>query len=154
MNIQITDLIAFYAAIVATISVSWQIFSEINDRVKIKVTLSFVSFVNGHPMKYPKDRYIGIKAANIGKRPATIMGAGFRISNKNDLAIIPGPDEIPRRLEEGESQDIFSDIESLQSYFEKNPTQVVKFAWVRDASGKIYKSNIPQNIKKLLKSKP
>lgn len=141
--------LATYGAIVASVALGWRIYDIWRDRsrISVKVIYAFSDVFIEHPDK----RRISISAINKGRRPLTLSGAGLRLSNKIDLGYVPGREDFPYQLNEGQSHDIFfiesSLKEGIADNLKKEPRLKIEFAWFRDQTGHIHKGKVPDNIK-------
>jgi hypothetical protein len=139
------NTVAWYGAIVATISAVVIILNYLRDRGKIKVKISegFIipSSYLGHNIQ------IFIEAINIGRRPVTLAGVGFTLKNKKFL-IIPKPINIsfPYELKEGKAVQVFTDEKELLENAKKENSEIV-WAWYRDATGRVYKEKFKSREK-------
>jgi hypothetical protein len=150
LNIEITaDTVAWYGAIVGTISFITTfilgLLSYLRDRGKIKVKLSEGFLI---PSIYLGDKtQIFVEAINTGRRPVTLVGVGFTLSNGKSL-VIPKPINIsfPYELCEGKATQVFTDRDTLLKQAKEENSEI-KFAWYRDATGKVYKTKFKLNKK-------
>lgn len=143
------DYVAMYGAIAATVAVIWNGIAVYRDRTSIKVK---VAYMLTDVFKFEPTWYISITAMNKGRRPVTLNGAGLRLSNGINLTYIPQAGELPRRLNEGEKYDAFLEKAQLKEDIKKlEPNVVIKFAWVRDETDRLYKSKFPKKMEKDLR---
>lgn len=150
ISINITaENVAWYGAIVATLSF---VFSFIlgalaylrdSAKVKVKKTEGFLAF--GPELS---EIQIFLEAINTGRRTITLTGAGLSLGKKGNL-IFPNPNgmQFPYELLEGKSTQLWSDKEELLQQLGEKKAKI-KYAWFRDATGKIYKSKCKIENKK------
>lgn len=143
ISINITaDMVAWYAAIVATASAFILGYSVWNDRSKVKIKIS-------KNMKiYPPDRgeedkrFIMIGVANAGRRPITITHVGFYEIGKKEGGLLGDSfTKGPREIQEGKSTSYLMD----QSLID---IKKLKTVIAIDATGKTYKKRISRKFKK------
>src|SRR6185503_1631307 len=107
----ITFYIAVYGAVLSTAVFGWELFKYFSDKPKIKVETNFRILV-GRSSGDPK---IGVDIINSGKRPVTIVAAGFvldRPKNEPNMATILEAD-LPRELFEGQRHSCFAEFDSV-----------------------------------------
>ncbi len=131
------NTVAWYAAIVATVSASVTILNYLSDRRKLKVSASH-GLITGTGDWSAK---VILTAANTGKRPVTIQGVGFTFYDKSDLILTTTPNlNLPKTVKEGDSCSTWIDhaelITSLR--IEKREIGDIKCTWFRDSTGKRY----------------
>jgi hypothetical protein len=129
--------IAVYGAILSTITLVWNIYNNLQDKPKIKVKAKFGFLDFGGKLSEIK---LIITAVNKGKRFVHLSSMGLR-SGKEDLLNLH-PYGLPCELKEGHSHSEWFEADKLKN-------RKYDFAWFRDATGKIYKS---QNINKKLET--
>ena len=131
-------VVAWYGAIVATLSAFILFLNYLRDRGRIKVKLSQGFLAYGSNLG--KDVQLFIEAINVGRRPVTLTSVGFSLKNGKQLVIIkPEPINFPYELQEGKSIQVWVDKNDI---FQSVPREKTKItcAWYRDATGKIYKT--------------
>lgn len=130
--------VAWYGAIVATLSAIIAILNYLRDRAIIKVKLSYALF--GYQGILDDNVNIVIEVINTGRREVTLAGAGFRLSNNNNIIIFDSKlVRFPYELKEGKSISIEADRDGIFLRADENGAKIM-FAWVKDATGKIYKA--------------
>lgn len=145
-----TIIIAFYGAILSTILLIWKIvtyYLEIKPRLKVELKYGV-----GETLLGVTPPLIYINAANIGKTPVTLSSVGFDLGSQMNL-IFKQNTELPKRLEEGENYIFYREIDVLKSELQNQDPifQIPRYAWVRDQTGREYRSkNIEKAIKRLL----
>lgn len=146
------DPIGIYAAIVATIALTWRVYTWLHERrPRIKVGVSFAWFHNV-PGIDSNTRYISITAMNVGQQATTISRGGYRTTAKlkPDLQIIQIKElnTLPHRLSEGESCNIsFEEDRLKKSLHEMGAGVTIKFAWVKDQADRLYRKKLPKQVK-------
>jgi len=132
------NAVAWYGAIVASVSVLLATFSYIGDKRKIKVRVSHGLFM-GHSLSLDEKMTVFLNAANTGKRPVTISSAGFRFKDGQDIVLTETPNlRLPFTIEEGRSCQTWIEKSSLLKAM-KHEKSRIKFGWYRDSTGKLYK---------------
>ncbi|MBN1263014.1 MAG: hypothetical protein JW991_01530 [Candidatus Pacebacteria bacterium] len=130
--------VAWYGAIVATVSMAVSLLNHLRDKATIKLKVSKVFFA--YRSGLDKSLKLMAKAVNTGRRPITITSVGFSLSNKRDIVItndniIPN---LPAKLAEGEQLQFWVEENKLLSLLKKSKTEL-NCAWCQDAAGKLYK---------------
>lgn len=139
INISISaNSVAWYAAIVATISALIAVLNYLNDKRRLKVSISrgFLTGVGDDSTK------LFLKAANIGKRPVTVNGVGFNLKGKTDITLMHTPMlNLPYTIKEGNSCQTWIEHEEflMQLKQDGDTIQDITHIWFRDSTGKIYK---------------
>lgn len=138
-GITLTDILAFWGAIVATANVVWTFSRDWNDRGRLEVKAVIGKIV---PDRMDKDRII-ITVTNIGRRPITVTGLYGALvkSAENKNSFFVKTQYLPRKLVETES------ITEVTELLEELPH--VKSLLVYDSSGG--KWHLPGRALKLLK---
>jgi len=129
----LTTYIAVYGAILSTIAIGWNIYNNLQDRPKVKVTGKFGFFGSSKGAEGP---FFFVKAVNKGRRSVHLSSVGLR-SGEEDLINIQTI-SLPHELKEGKSHSEWFKIEELQD-------REFDFAWYRDETGKWYKSKSIKN---------
>jgi len=131
----LTDYIALYGAILSTIAIGWNIYNNLQDKPKVKVTakFGFTSSTTGN-----SGDLLIVTAVNKGKMSVYLSSIGLR-SGKEDLLNLKTIG-LPCELKGGESHSEWFEIHKLKN-------KQFDFAWYRDKTGKLYKS---KSIKKKL----
>jgi|SRR3989344_5458911 len=140
ITIQISaSAVAWYAAIVATISLSFTGLSYWRDRARVQIKLS-----QGF-LAYAPNNVGGIKifieAINHGRRSVTLDGAGLSLRNGKKLAVTrPETINFPHELQEGKAVQVSLDKNEVFQAAAQEQSEITH-AWYRDATGKIYKTS-------------
>ncbi len=147
LTIQISaEAVAWYGAIIATVSILVSAYSVWRDRARIDVE------VNRNVIGFPPNTkdFVSITVINKGRRPIIlprISSVGFALKGGNALlSTDPINDPInkfPIRIEEGNSTEIYIVEEAVLKY--KND---LLYAFAKDATGKVYKCKKIKHIKK------
>lgn len=149
------DLVAIYAAIVATVALGWRIYEWLKRRPNIKVKVMFLYKIDT-PGIDPKKEFISATAMNCSLYPTTINVAGLRTSKKgfSDLQHVDAVNSgyLPRRLNQGESLHVVYDPDEIKKALQNNSGGFynVKYAFFRDQADREYNGRIPKEIKKIL----
>lgn len=83
-----TDLVALWGAITGTVSLMIGIFTYFRDASKIKLEFKSGWQVKNSPQYDPNELYSSLTVSNIGRRPVTIVKAGYIFLKKNGGAIL------------------------------------------------------------------
>lgn len=160
------DNVAIYAAIIATISLGWKIYTDLLDRPRIKVTVAIHSspfdfhisgptpeaLIQNYPPAINKPFYVGVKAVNEGRRPITVVAGGLYLSDRTATPVIDFVrhlELLPKKLNEGEDCTVYADLKGFASTLEHSGFRGGKLrAWVRDATGHRYWSRVPDETRK------
>ena len=108
--------IAIYAAVIATISAAWSIYSILRGKPKLalKANLGF----RGSPSGYsPTCLYIEV--VNKGRRPITVEGVGLKLDNGQLASYFPYEGELPKELQEEKSFRIGVELEKIRKEIAK-----------------------------------
>ena len=135
------EAVAWYAGIVATLSLVVNILKYLRDRANIKVKWKKdIRIVGESVYHYKKDKnYIAIKVMNMGKRPITIVNVGYITKGKDKPnAILTDSFTVGKvnfELKEGKSQSYYleQDIVDLSK---------IKYFVVVDATDREYKARV------------
>ena len=134
-----TSTVAWYGAIVATISVIANIIlgmiTLLRDRASIKIKISHCLL--GYGPKLNEDLHIFIEASNKGRRPVTLISAGFKLENGHNIVFVKSR-ELPKELTEGKSYQEWVNKKEIEKDCQKLKTSI-RYAWFKDATGRIYK---------------
>ena len=136
----ITELMAFWGAIISTIALTWNITLFFKDKAKIKVTAGIMINEN-------RKEFFVITITNIGKRPALINAVNLK-EKDSDCQIFITPQKLPIKLNDSERHVEQYDI------VDKFKKEIVKL-WVSDSVGKdwyIDKKNLKYLNKQIQKS--
>jgi hypothetical protein len=142
-SVGVTDILAIYAALLSSIGLGWNLYRDLRDKAKLKVTASVKRRVwcadGKHYAVSPHINVAGasdqlfvvIDVTNVGRRPVSWIGWGGKYcvpqNMKDSFVIIPIG--LPRTLQEGEFHSEYT--ENLNTEME-NVRQL--FIW--DASGR------------------
>ena len=131
MKLDTTTLLAFYGSALATIVFLWDIIKYGQHRRRLKVT------VRHHVLMGPAARkhMLGIEMANVGKGTITVVASGFKYAPSlpdGNTATIFDPN-LPKEIHEGQSYTSFEEPSEV-------PTDQVVYGWVRDATGRTWRS--------------
>ncbi|MBU0460636.1 MAG: hypothetical protein KJ771_07565 [Nanoarchaeota archaeon] len=120
-----TTLVAVYGAFLSTIAIGWNIYNNLQDKPKIKVSAKFGFMSDNEKI------FLFIKAINKGRRPITLSSVGLRSGNEDLLNI--KTISLPYELKESTSHLEWFDVSELEN-------RQFDFAWYKDETGKLYKS--------------
>ncbi len=127
----VTAYIAIYGAVLATIVFLWDLIKYKKDKPCLKVEVRHHILSN----RIKTEQKLGIQMANIGRRPITVVASGFEITpplpEGNMMTVLdPG---LPKELREGQSHTTYANTSEISE-------QQILFGWVRDATGRNWKS--------------
>ena len=134
MNQNFTSLLAIYGAVLATIVFVWDIFKYFGDRPNLRVNAYRdirAAALLSDSQTYP---IVVLAMVNIGKEPLTVVASGFRLGTESDDNTITLPDaDLPKELTQGQRHTTDVSPDDIAAY-------KILYAWVRDATGKVYRS--------------
>jgi len=119
------NYLTIYGAVLSTVAIGWNIYNNLQDRPKIKVTTSFGC------MSGSKKTFFFVSAVNHGKRSVFLSSIGLR-SGKKDLLNIKTI-SLPYELKGSTSHSEWFDVSELKN-------RQFDFAWYKDETGKMHKS--------------
>lgn len=135
-NMNPTTLLAIYGAILSTVAIGWNIYNNLQDRPKVKVTGKFGFMDSSKGVEGP---FFFVKVINKGRRSVYLFSVGLR--TKNEEMIKLKTIGLPCELAEGKSHSEWFKPKDLEG-------KEFNFAWYRDETGKLYKSkSIRQKLK-------
>ncbi len=141
LNITATA-VAWYAAVLSTITTIVQTANYLRDRKRAKLKLHRHFAVSGDPRRAGKS-YTIVKVANIGRRPITIDRAYFSRPDNSGGILIDTEPRLPAQLSEGQVLTVFADEHGLD--FNK----ITYFA-VCDSGDHQYRVNVARWYKRAL----
>jgi hypothetical protein len=134
-------IIAIYGAFLSTIAIVWNIYNNLQDKPKVKVTVKFGFLTFDEKLSEPQ---LIITVINKGKRSVYLSSMGLR-SGKEDLLNLKTIG-LPCELKSGSSHSEWFEVNKLKD-------RLFDFAWYRDQTGKLYKSrNITRKLNNYSKS--
>jgi hypothetical protein len=139
----LTTILAIYAAILSSIAIGWNLYRELHDRARVKISISLMRLATGTdgrqfavaphlPMEHASaDVHVVVKMTNAGRRPVLLQGWGgeFKIPENGKDKFVVISQGLPRMLKGHESHQEFTPDLSVVS-----PNIKVLFVW--DSSGK------------------
>ena len=157
MTVNITDVLAAYGAILASVGFGWNLYRDLLDRARLQVSANIRRIVQTPDGKWYSVRpdlgivgasaqlFIVVDVANVGRRPVKWTGWGGkyhkRVNGKNSFTIIPVA--LPKMLDEAENHSEFTD--SLDAAGEN-----VRRLFIWDGAGRHW--NLPRRALRELKS--
>lgn len=133
----LTTLIATYGAILSTIAVGWNIYNNLQDKPKIKVTAKFSLFMGAEKLS---KLFLFIKIVNSGRKSIHLSSFGLRTKEEDVFSLRQSA--LPLELSPGKSHSEHFDLDKLKD-------KKIELGWYRDETGKIYKT---KNIRKMLEN--
>lgn len=146
IKIDTTALVAWYGAIIATISIVIEAISVIRDKAKIKLKIENNQKIIGKNGSWPYKEntdYTSISVINFGRRNVIIDIIGAWYTDDSGIIAVDIINSGPRELPEGKR--INSLIEQNKIDFKK-----VLFFYAKDATGKKYKKYYGNRFKILI----
>jgi hypothetical protein len=139
----ITTIIAIYAAILSSIGVGWNLYRELYDRARVKISISLMRIATGADGRHfavgphlpteniSADLHVVVKITNVGQRPVLLQGWGgkWKDPEKGKDTFVVVSQGLPRTLKGHESHQEFTPDLSVVS-----PN--IKTLFVCDSSGK------------------
>lgn len=146
IQIQITaSSIAWLALIIATLSMVFQGIIVFRDRKKVKIKVERNIRVVGAQGSYPYKEgvdYVSLNIINTGRRRVTIDTAGARLLNGRFVVPVDILKSGQVTLEEGKRHNVL--IEEDKINFSE-----ISYFYAKDATGRVYKKNIVNPIRKI-----
>lgn len=141
--IGVTDVLAIYGAALASVGLGWNLYRDLHDRARLKITAHvrrLVQSTDGKwysvnpdlPVEGASERlFVVVNVTNVGRRPVQWTGWGGKyhrpVNGKDSFAMIPIA--LPKMLNEGTSHSEYSE--------HLNPAgENVNRLFIWDASGK------------------
>lgn len=131
------ETVAWYGAIIATLSLVIAATKLFADRRRLRVSVDY-GILKGVGDERTK---VFISAANIGKRPITVNSLGLRFKDNTEIIIRQTPNlNMPHTLNEGEDCRTWIDKEELVASLAENNKQLsdIEYGWYRDATSKYF----------------
>lgn len=132
----ITTILAVYGAILSTVAIGWNIFREVTNRGRLRVTVTLAEIHSEAVGLLAKDK-LWYKVTNVGRQPIwlTSIGGGLR-SGQNFLLKVPV--QFPIKLDPGQTFDDASvDAKEVQEHL-SGPDQLT-FLGAWDSLNKVHK---------------
>jgi hypothetical protein len=114
----LTKFLAAYGALLASIGFGWNLYRDLRDRAKLKVSASicrltidgqgnWVAITSAVKMGGTNQRYVVMSVVNVGRRPIVWKGWGGKYrkrKNGTQFAVLDRTikNHLPKRLQEGE----------------------------------------------------
>ena len=141
-TLTITDVLAFYGAVLASIGFGWNLYRDLLDRPQLRVGANIRRIVRSPDGRFYGTRpdlpiegaseqvFVCIDVTNVGRRQIQWQGWGAHylipINGKKSLTVVPI--NLPKMLKEGETHTEFTP--------ELKPKDNIKQIFVWDAAGK------------------
>jgi hypothetical protein len=139
----LTTILAIYAAIVSSILLGWNLYSELSDRARVKISVSLMRLATGTDGRQftvaphlptedaSADVHVVVKITNAGRRPVLLQGWGgeWKTPENGKDKVVVISQGLPRMLKGHESHQEFTPDLSVVS-----PN--IKALYVWDSSGK------------------
>jgi len=138
--------IAIYAAVIATITAAWSIYSILRDKPKLALKAK-LGFPLGPSRHGPICLYIEV--VNEGRRPITVEGIGLKLNNGQLVSHIPREGELPKELQEGKSFRIRMELEKIRKEIAKTSANATH-VYARDSTGKMYFKKLDKKLSREL----
>jgi len=148
------DPVGIYAAIIATIAVTWRVFEWFNDRARLRLKVGYVTKLSLKP-ETQEDKlgrsYLQLKVINIGRRPITLRSSGINAGLPIFNTECHEEGTLPKRLNGGESLSIDYECKRLQRMMLDLGIQP-KSLYIVDETDRVYTKKIPARIRQWLKA--
>lgn len=131
---RLTFAVAWYGAVIATLSLAVSLYVAWRDRSRIHVTYADGYRLLNSPIYDPKKDHIVLTVANRGRRPVTIGTAGFRVAGGPGRHVVLNDSLSRGQCELGEGKAV--DYAITQDLLD--PAQII-YPWAKDAVGRIYR---------------
>lgn len=128
---ELTTVLATYGAIVATLAVVWNIFRDLTDRGRLRVTC-FIGFMALPGVGADRSDKLFFNVTNVGRRAILVEKVGGAHGGKHFI-IVPHPGMAPRMLAPGEYTHVWQD--DPLSVLDK----ATKFLGAWDSTGRLWK---------------
>jgi hypothetical protein len=126
INWNSTTALAIYAAVLSTITFGWNLFRDLRDRGKLKISASVRRIVEGptgakYSVKHDfpakdasEELYIVMTAANVGRRPMRWEGWGglYQKPYKGNTGFVCIPRHLPKILVEKETHQEYTELDA------------------------------------------
>lgn len=135
------NIVAWYGAIISTVSILLAFMNYFRDKAKIKVKISQGLFAYGTHLG--NEVKVFIEIINIGRRPITLTGAGLTLKNGKNMFILKSEFiNFPFELLEGKSAQVEFNRDEVFEESKKEKSKIL-YAWYKTATGKMYKIRFP-----------
>jgi hypothetical protein len=139
----LTTILAIYAAIVSSILLGWNLYRELHNRARVKISISLMRIetgIDGRQIAFAfhlptgnasADVHVVVKMTNVGRRPMLLQGWGgeWKIPENGKDKFVVISQGLPRMLKGHESHQEFTPDLSIIS-----PNIKALFVW--DSDGK------------------
>ena len=135
----LTELLAFWGAIISTVAITWNITLFFKDKAKIKVSAGIMTDEN-------RKEFFVVTITNVGKRPAFINSVNFKEKNSK-FEIFITPKVLPIKLNDSERHiEYYDNVDKFKNEIEK--------IWFFDSTGKNWfvSNKYLKNLNKQIKS--
>lgn len=131
------NTVAWYGAIVATLSIGILLYNTWRDRAVIEIRYQKNMIVSGGQSIYPADKtYFNVSVINKGRRPVNITRAGYRTFGRERKFGLFCDSFSPHRNK------ILTEESPITEFFVEQDEEVLKSVWyicVYDATGREYR---------------
>ena len=131
--------VAIYGALLSTIAILWNIWRDLSDKAKVKVSagVGILTYKQGAKTRVA---YF-FSAVNSGKRPVTLTSAGLGIEDNKNMIFMEA--EFPKKLEEGER---FVFYRMCTDFYPEVKKHKVEYLWFKDSLEKTYKNRAVRTL--------
>lgn len=143
----ITEVIATYAAVVGTIGIYLDIKRFKREKTDIRVTVKLVEKV-GKRGTLDIDRGVIIEGVNKGRRPTTVVEAGFELNNGKDIVLDENSadmKDLPKLMREGVVCRVIAYRLDLERKMIEEESEIKK-GWLKDAEGKMWNCDFKLSV--------
>lgn len=124
----LTSALGIYGAGLSTAVAGWEVFKHLSDKPCLRVRACRMALMGFGIRRF------GVEVVNAGARPVTIVAAGFRRSRQSEQVALIADPHLPVELTEGQTYT----SQAIPEGFRDNAE--LRYAWVRDATGRVYVS--------------
>lgn len=133
------SVVAWYGALVGTVSVIIILFGYLRDRSRLVLTKIRESITLNQGGSKEDNVYYSFFVVNKGRRPISIESVGFLLENEKEIvAPIPIGFSLPHELSEGKSKQILLNKNGVDETVRKDVTNI-EYYFVKTATKKIIK---------------
>jgi hypothetical protein len=142
MNVTLTDLLAAYAAVLATGLAVWDVVKYLLDRAKLRVTC-YVAEIFTSGVGRTERNLLAYNIANVGGKPIVVTTIGGSLRSGKHFMILQ--DALPKTLQPGEAVTLTGQM--------PEDIEAVEYFIVHDALGTKWKAST-KGVKAQLQARP
>jgi hypothetical protein len=142
MNLPSTAAVAWYGAVMSTLSFALALYVALRDRARLGITLQANMLTNEEQTEYSHDKpYVMVTVRNKGRRLVTISSVAFTTRGREGKNILLTNSVRPREIAEGKSESYLALQEALP------PLLKLKKVIVQDQAGRCWKRRVPRTVR-------